>query len=111
MRGKWVRLAAAFALATALCQAQQGRGTILGTVSDPSGAAVIGARVTITNVDTNIAFETVTNQEGFYTTPPLNVGNYSEDCYSSSRSSGSIRTRESRPLFHGTREEVCGRRR
>jgi len=54
MRGKWVRLAAAFALATALCQAQQGRGTILGTVSDPSGAAVIGARVTITIVDTNI---------------------------------------------------------
>ena len=65
--------------------------------------------MTITNVDTNIAFETVTNQEGFYTTPPLNVGNYSEDCYSSSRSSGSIRTRESRPLFHGGREEVCGR--
>jgi len=73
----FARIVFALWLASALCQAQQGRGTILGTVTDPSGAAVMGARVTVRNVDTNISFDTLTNQEGFYTTPPLNVGNYS----------------------------------
>lgn len=71
-----MRIAYVLALAAPLCQAQQGRGTILGTVTDSTGAAVVGARVTVTNVDTNIAFGTVTSQEGFYSTPPLNVGNY-----------------------------------
>ena len=56
--------------------AQQGRGTILGTVSDTSGAAISGARVVVTNVETNITFQTTTNQEGLFVTPPLNVGNY-----------------------------------
>src|SRR5262245_66224686 len=44
--------------------AQQGRGTISGTVSDPSGAAVPEASVTITNVRTNAVFTTQTNEEG-----------------------------------------------
>ncbi|MGH9673661.1 MAG: carboxypeptidase-like regulatory domain-containing protein, partial [Bryobacteraceae bacterium] len=72
-----VRLSFGFALAAALSYGQQGRGTILGTVTDSSGAAVVGARVTVTNVDTNVSFGTVTNQEGYYTVPPLNVGHYS----------------------------------
>lgn len=52
-------------------------GTILGTVTDPAGAAVPNARVTVTNVDTNAAFNTTTNAEGFYTAPALTVGRYS----------------------------------
>ncbi|MBI1790715.1 MAG: carboxypeptidase regulatory-like domain-containing protein [Acidobacteria bacterium] len=56
--------------------AQQGRGTILGTVTDSSGAAVAGARVGITHIATNVTFQTLTNQEGFYSSPPLNVGSY-----------------------------------
>src|SRR5262245_41328546 len=56
--------------------AQQGRGTISGTVSDPSGAAVPEASVTITNVRTNAVFTTQTNEEGLYTAPGLAVGDY-----------------------------------
>lgn len=56
--------------------AQQGRGTILGTVTDSSGAAVPGARVVVTNAGTNFSFEAETSQEGFYTTPAIPVGAY-----------------------------------
>jgi hypothetical protein len=56
--------------------AQQGRGTVLGNVTDSSGAAVVGAKVSVTNVDTNTTISTQTNGEGFYSTPPVNVGNY-----------------------------------
>ena len=57
-------------------EAQQGRGTISGTVSDPSGAAVPDASVAITNVRTNATFTTQTNAEGLYTAPGLAVGDY-----------------------------------
>jgi len=56
---------------------QQGRGTILGTVTDSTGAAVAGAEVKITNVGTNLDYTAVTNGEGFYTVPNLPVGSYS----------------------------------
>jgi hypothetical protein len=61
---------------TAVGVAQQGRGTILGTVSDATGAAVAGAQVTVVNVSTNVATVMTTNEAGFYTAPPLNVGSY-----------------------------------
>lgn len=54
--------------------AQQG---ILGTVTDPTGAAVPGAAIRIVNTGTNAAFQTSTNVEGFYTAPTLPVGSYS----------------------------------
>src|SRR5580704_5646571 len=56
--------------------AQQGRGTILGTVTDTSGAAIAGAKVAVTDIETNTTVATQTNGAGFYTTPPMNVGNY-----------------------------------
>ncbi len=57
--------------------AQQGRGTILGTVTDPSGAAIPGAQVTVTNTATNLTFNAITNDDGFFTVPNLIVGSYS----------------------------------
>lgn len=71
-----VALAALVACSLPLA-AQQGRGTILGTVSDSSGAAVPGAKVVVTNTGTNFSFEAETSQEGFYTTPAIPVGAYS----------------------------------
>src|SRR5215469_15121322 len=56
--------------------AQTFRGTILGTVTDTSGAAIVGAKVTIRNVDTGIERTTVTNDAGQYNVPELQVGTY-----------------------------------
>ena len=55
---------------------QQGRGTILGTVSDPSGAPVAGAAVKVINLATNVGLETQTTGEGLYQAPNLAVGEY-----------------------------------
>jgi hypothetical protein len=57
--------------------AQESRGTILGTVIDPQAAAVPGATVVVTNVDTNAAKRTTTNESGYYEVPLLDPGNYS----------------------------------
>lgn len=57
--------------------AQTFRGTILGTISDSTGAVVVGAKVTITNVDTGVTRSTTTDDTGFYTVTELPIGNYS----------------------------------
>lgn len=57
--------------------AQQGRGSILGSVTDGSGAAVPAASVRILNTGTNAAFNTTSNEEGFFNAPSLPVGAYS----------------------------------
>jgi hypothetical protein len=62
-------------LATPLA-AQQGRGSIQGTVADSSGAAIGGANVSVINIETNSTFVAQTNSDGFYTAPTLPVGNY-----------------------------------
>jgi hypothetical protein len=54
----------------------QAVGTITGTVSDPSGAVVAGAKVTATRVETGVSQSTVTTSVGSYTIPSLAVGTY-----------------------------------
>src|SRR5574340_795002 len=61
----------------ALLLAQSERGTITGTVTDPSGAAVPAAKVTVANQATNVASATVTNETGAYVVPNLSPGEYS----------------------------------
>ncbi|MFN3325173.1 MAG: TonB-dependent receptor domain-containing protein [Bryobacteraceae bacterium] len=56
--------------------AQQDRGTLTGTVSDPAGAVVASVKVTITNTATNATYETATNNAGQFTMPNLPVGPY-----------------------------------
>jgi hypothetical protein len=56
--------------------AQESRGSLTGTVSDPNGAALPGATVEIRNVETNVANTATTNEEGSYTFPLLNPGHY-----------------------------------
>ena len=51
--------------------------TILGTVTDPSGAAVPGASVKLTNTATKVARELATNTSGSYIAPELQIGPYS----------------------------------
>src|SRR3984885_8468167 len=58
--------------------AQEITGTILGTVTDASGAIVPNAQVTITNTDRRAVVRSVkTNSAGAYTAPLLPVGHYS----------------------------------
>ncbi|MGB0033936.1 MAG: TonB-dependent receptor [Candidatus Acidiferrales bacterium] len=56
--------------------AQTFRGTILGTVTDSTGASVVGAKITVRNVDTGIERTTQTNEAGEYNVPELPVGTY-----------------------------------
>lgn len=59
-----------------LALAQQDTGYILGTVTDQSGAALPGANVTIIWQSTGVSHALVTNEAGFYTSQPLQVGLY-----------------------------------
>ena len=56
--------------------AQTFRGTILGTVTDPQGAVVSGAKVTVRNVNTGLERTTQTSADGSYSVPELPVGTY-----------------------------------
>jgi outer membrane receptor protein involved in Fe transport len=56
--------------------AQTTRATLTGTVTDPAGALVEGAEVTATNVATNVAASTRTNDSGLYVFTALPPGEY-----------------------------------
>jgi hypothetical protein len=72
---------AAVALCLALCLpslllAQEATGRIVGQIMDPQGAVVPGVRITITNVATRIASQTVSDKDGLYQAPHLSIGSY-----------------------------------
>src|SRR5712692_11514595 len=50
--------------------------TIVGTVVDPQGAAIVDAKVTLTNVDTGVQWNAATNANGDYQFPNLIAGQY-----------------------------------
>ena len=70
--------AATFALmlSAALLFGQSERGTITGTVTDSTGAAVPQAKITATEAATNVATSTRSNEAGDYTLPNLPIGTY-----------------------------------
>ncbi|PYU86933.1 MAG: hypothetical protein DMG08_28980, partial [Acidobacteria bacterium] len=73
----WMRvLSLWFFGAAGLIWAQTDRGTITGSVTDPSGAVIVGAKVTATNTATRAGIETTTTSAGNYTIPVLQVGTY-----------------------------------
>ena len=51
-------------------------GSIGGTITDPSGAAISGASITITGTDTGSKKQLTTDKSGYYQVGPLNPGNY-----------------------------------
>lgn len=63
-------------LASAAAPAQVTTGSILGTVTDPTGALVNGATVTVTNVRTNVARQVRSNTSGLFNVPNLTTGTY-----------------------------------
>src|SRR5215831_18513276 len=56
--------------------AQQSTGAIVGTVTDPSGAAVQGATVTAKDVERGTTLTTKSNEEGAFDFPVVPVGSY-----------------------------------
>ena len=57
--------------------AQATTATIVGQVSDPTGAVVVGAKITATNTATNAVRTTVSDASGSFTLPSLATGTYS----------------------------------
>lgn len=60
-------------LALPLCAQEAG---LVGTVTDPSGAVVAGAAITVQNVETNVERHATTDQKGRYSISPLAIGHY-----------------------------------
>ena len=65
-----------FFAAAAFCFGQ-GFGTIVGTVTDPSGASIAGASITLTDPATGVTREEKTNAQGYYVLPSLKPTVYS----------------------------------
>jgi outer membrane receptor protein involved in Fe transport len=67
------------ALLTAQRLSAQGNASVVGVVSDTSGAAIPGAAVTITNEGTSLQQHDTTDSMGRYNFPRLPIGNFSID--------------------------------
>ena len=66
----------ALAIISKILLAQSAGGTILGTITDPSGAVVPNAELQITNLSTSVVRTAATNSTGLYTAPSLSPGKY-----------------------------------
>ncbi|HZB45452.1 MAG TPA: carboxypeptidase-like regulatory domain-containing protein, partial [Pyrinomonadaceae bacterium] len=56
--------------------AQESRATLTGRVSDPTGASIPGASVSVRSQQTNIDVNVTTGDDGNYTVTPLQPGRY-----------------------------------
>ena len=75
MRAMHVLLVLLLAIVPAAAQVS-GRGTIAGTVMDPSGAVLAGASVTAINVETGVQTSRKATDAGFFVLSPLQPGEY-----------------------------------
>ena len=65
-----------FLTAAPISQAQVQNGTITGSITDPAGAAISDASVTLTGQATGLILHTQSSREGIYTFPQLIPGEY-----------------------------------
>src|SRR5260221_9645954 len=63
-------------LSTPYARAQEVSASLLGSIKDPSGAAVAGAAVTAKDHDRGTMWPTVANSEGIYALPRIPAGRY-----------------------------------
>src|SRR6266540_3461030 len=68
-------LAMSFVISLTL-YAQLDRGTLTGTITDPTGAVVPNVKITFVNQGTGATSTTVTNEAGQYSRPNLPIGTY-----------------------------------
>src|SRR4029077_2631747 len=76
----WGVVSAAFLICFSL-SAQINTGRILGTVTDQTGGVIAGAAVVVTNTETGVARNLVTDGAGEYDAPNLNPGKYTARRY------------------------------
>src|SRR5215471_3922210 len=77
MKSLWSQFIGFVILALAVAAtAQVQNGQFTGTVTDPTGAAVPNAKVTVTNTATNLTVSNTTNQSGNYNLKELPIGTY-----------------------------------
>lgn len=69
-------LVAAFVLCISVSGLAQDAGTILGTVTDTSGAVIPGVKVTVTNSEKAVNREVTSSSSGEYVVPKIPLGNY-----------------------------------
>ena len=65
------------AVSASILSAQTFRGTLLGTITDATGAVIPGVSISVKNMDTGIERTTESNSDGAFTVPELPVGRYS----------------------------------
>ena len=70
-------LAALFAICCFSAFGQAVNATLVGTVSDQTGAVIVNAKVTVTETSTNVSRSSQTNGSGNYVFPDLTPGRYS----------------------------------
>jgi hypothetical protein len=73
---KAISVSALLVLSAALCQAQFESGSVLGTITDPSGNAVSNASITLTNVRTNTSQKTKSDNTGNFLFVNQRLGSY-----------------------------------
>ena len=74
--GKRSHLLVLFLAGAGVVLAQSESASVVGSVTDSSGASVPGALVSIRDTQTNATFTAQTAQDGNYTSPPLRPGSY-----------------------------------
>ena len=74
--GVWLALLVMLLGFTAPALAQLDTGAIAGTILDPSGKVVQGAKVSIVGTATGTAYSTVSSSTGYYVFPSVHTGSY-----------------------------------
>src|SRR5689334_1178635 len=73
---RFIYLIVLVAAMCALMTAQSERARIIGSVTDPQGAVIPDAIVSVTNTATGIVTKTKTDAQGAYQAPELPIGSY-----------------------------------
>lgn len=77
MKFRVLLVSLAILLFSVAASAQTSRGTVTGTVTDPNGAVIAGAEVTLTSAQTKLSRTTTSNSEGIYRFEAVDSGTYS----------------------------------
>ncbi len=72
----WLAAPIVLSLFAPCLNAQTVAGQISGLVADPTGAAISGAIVVVTDIDRNVNLRSLSNESGFYLVSPLPPGRY-----------------------------------